>query len=99
MSGIKYEDFTNKFYEWAKDYIQIDKGDWLSIDGKAIKGTLTNYRSSYQEFVSLISVFCEKTGSVLTVGKINNSKDFTDINLTTENIYCYWCEIEELEKT
>lgn len=75
MSGIKYDDFTNKFYQWAKDYIQIDKGDWLSVDGKAIRGTVSNGNNNYQEFVSLISVFNEKTGSVLTVGKINNSKE------------------------
>lgn len=74
MQGIEYDDFTNKFYVWTKNYIQIEKGDWLSLDGKAIRGTVSNSNNSYQKFISLISVFNEKTGTVLSVGKINNSK-------------------------
>jgi len=75
MQEIDYEDFTMKFYYWATGYVDIEKGDWLSLDGKAIRGTVTNGNSSEQRFISLISVFSEKSGQILSVGKINNSKE------------------------
>jgi hypothetical protein len=75
MQEIDYEDFTKGFYDWAVEYVEIEKGDWLSLDGKAIRGTVTNGTSSEQNFVSLISVFSEKSGQILSVGKINNSKE------------------------
>jgi len=75
MIGIDYDDLNDKFYNWAKDYVKVAIGDWLSLDGKAIRGTVSNGKTSKQKFLSLISVFCEKSGSVLCVGKINNSKE------------------------
>ncbi len=75
MQEINHEDFTTKFYDWAVQYVEIQKGDWLSLDGKAIKGTVSNGTSSEQKFISLISVFSEKSRQILSVGKINNSKE------------------------
>ena len=75
IKGIDFEDFTAVFYEWSKDYIEIKKGDWLNIDGKAIKGTFDKNNINRQHFINLVSIFSEKTGTILSVGKILNSKE------------------------
>lgn len=75
MIGIDFEDFSSIFHEWSSRYISISKGDWLSLDGKAIKGTFDKSDINRQHFVNLVSVFLEKTKTVLSVGKIVNSKE------------------------
>ena len=75
IQGIDFNDFTMIFYEWSKNYIEIKKGDWLNIDGKAIKGTFDKNNIKRQHFVNLISIFSEQTGTILSVGKILNSKE------------------------
>ena len=73
--GIDFNDFSNVFHEWSSEYIDIKKGDWLSLDGKAIKGTFDKNNINRQHFINLVSIFSEKTGTVLSVGKILNSKE------------------------
>ncbi len=41
----------------SRQYVSIEAGDWLPIDGKAIASTVSNYDNSYQDFVSLVSIF------------------------------------------
>lgn len=72
MMGIDFEDFARIFNGWAQHYVQIQAGEWLAIDGKSIKGTLTAYASQYQNFVSMVSVFSSKQGIVLSVDKLDN---------------------------
>ncbi|MBF0121640.1 MAG: ISAs1 family transposase [Desulfobacterales bacterium] len=62
------------FENWAKNYVKIEKGDWLSIDGKAIASTVSNYDNSYQNFVSLVSIFSHKRGQVLKAAQLHSSK-------------------------
>ncbi len=75
MIGISFDDFILSFHEWSKDYISIKKGDWLNLDGKAIKGTFDKNNPSRQHFINLVSIFADRTGTVLNAGKILNSKE------------------------
>ncbi len=75
IKGIDFDELTMAFYYWSKDYISIQKGDWLSLDGKAIKGTFNTNNMKQQHFINLISVFSDKSGTVLSAGKILNSKE------------------------
>jgi hypothetical protein len=36
--------------------------DWLGVDGKSIKATVTNYDKAYQDFVNVVSVFSSPQG-------------------------------------
>jgi hypothetical protein len=47
----------------------------LSADGKSIKGTLQNYNSSSQNFVSIVSVFASKRGLVFGMEKLENKQE------------------------
>lgn len=48
---------------------------WLSIDGKAIKSTVSDQHSSKQNYLSLVSVFNNCMGIVISAGTLENKKN------------------------
>jgi len=64
------------FHKWTQDYVQIEEGEWVSVDGKSICSTVSNCSNEYQNFVSLVSLFCSKREQVLHVEKLENKKDY-----------------------
>jgi hypothetical protein len=72
---ISFENLSSIFYNWAKSKISIKKGDCLSLDGKSIRGTLTNANDSFQNFTSLVSVYSQKMKQILCLGKIETKKE------------------------
>ncbi len=62
------------FENWSRQYVTVGAGDWLSIDGKAITSTVSDYDNSYQDFVSLVSVFSMKRGQVVGFDILHNKK-------------------------
>ena len=85
LLGISFDDLSDKFYRWAKDYIKVDVGDWLSIDGKAIRGTVSNGTTSEQNFISLIPIFCESSGSISTILETSKGRDETRTVSVSDN--------------
>lgn len=75
IQNLNFQELENVFYNWSKEFIEIKKNDWVSIDGKAIKGTFPNSNKGLAGFVSLVSVFASKSKQVLKVGKINTHKE------------------------
>lgn len=76
-SFIRTADFASiqkAFHKWTQSYVQIEEGEWVSIDGKSIRSTVSDYSSEYQNFVSLVSLFCSKREQVLHVQKLENKK-------------------------
>jgi predicted transposase YbfD/YdcC len=74
---IQYTDFKciyKAFRSWAEQYVSISAGDWLAVDGKAIASTVSDYDNSYQDFVSLVSVFSQREGQVAGFDKLSNKK-------------------------
>lgn len=74
LKGIDFEEVVTAFHAWAAQYVTIEPGEWLSIDGKALASTVTDYAASYQNFVSLVSIFSHRRGQVLKAGKLENQK-------------------------
>jgi predicted transposase YbfD/YdcC len=75
---IQNVDFTllrNIFHQWAIRIIPIQKHDIMSVDGKALKGTVKESQSDLQNFTSLVSVFSSKRRQVLTAEKIETKKE------------------------
>jgi hypothetical protein len=63
------------FHKWTQDYVSIEANEWISIDGKSIRSTVSDYSNEYQNFVSLVSLFCSRREQVLHVEKLENKKD------------------------
>jgi hypothetical protein len=99
---IDFKEFSKQFHNWAKQYISIEKQEWISIDGKAIGGTVVNPHSIDQHFVSLVSLYCSKQKLVLGNALVANSKesevpvvrqliealDLKGVNFTLDALHC-----------
>lgn len=74
LQQVNFDSLNAAFNDWAGQYVSMCKGNTFAIDGKSIGSTITSYDNSYQNFVSLISVFAVQRGIVLRTGKIENKK-------------------------
>lgn len=75
LQKINFQELEEIFYQWSLDYIKMEDKEWISIDGKALKGTVTNPQSSEQNFKSLVSVFVSKMKQNLKSKKIEVKKE------------------------
>lgn len=75
LQNIDFDSFAASFNRWALQYVPLCKGDTKAIDGKAIAGTASDCHGSYQNFVSLVSVFASQRGIVLSCHRIENGKE------------------------
>ncbi|GAK51676.1 hypothetical protein U14_02921 [Candidatus Moduliflexus flocculans] len=74
IKGVDFDDVITAFNQWASQYVTLAPEEWLAIDGKALASTVTEYDSSYQNFVALVSVFSHKRGQVFRAAKLENQK-------------------------
>lgn len=72
---IDFKEVSRQFHQWAKQYINISKNEWISIDGKAIGGTVSGAHSIDQNFVSLVSLYCSKQKLIFGNAQVLNSKE------------------------
>lgn len=75
IQTLDFNKLQSLFHTWTTKFVTIKKGEWLSIDGKAIKGTIKNANDPFQDFMSLVTVFMNKKKQALFVGKINTKKE------------------------
>lgn len=75
VMGVDFDLLVKIFNQWAQNYVEIEESEWLSTDGKSIKGTVQNYNSSGQNFVSIVSVFASKRGLVFGMEKLENKSE------------------------
>jgi hypothetical protein len=76
-SFILSTDFSSiqkAFHKWTQGFVSIEAGEWISMDGKSIRSTVSDYSNEYQNFVSLVSLFCSRREQVLHVEKLENKK-------------------------
>lgn len=75
LKGIDFDQVLAAFRQWSQQYVTIDDEELLAIDGKALGSTVIDDSNSYQNFVSLVSVFSHKRGLVVTSSKYENKKE------------------------
>ncbi|MDY0095934.1 MAG: ISAs1 family transposase [Candidatus Vecturithrix sp.] len=74
LKGVQFDDVLTAFNDWAEQHVTIEAEEWMALDGNALASTVTEEASSYQNFVSLVSVFSHKRGQVLGAAKLENQK-------------------------
>jgi hypothetical protein len=75
VQGLDYNVLSQKFYQWAVQNTCLEEREWVSIDGKAIRGAATNYNDDKQRFINLVSLYCSKQKLVLGNALVDNSKE------------------------
>lgn len=72
LQQLDYARLLEVFNQWAQQHIELEPGDALSIDGKAIAGTLVEPKAAQQDFLSVVSLYCQKQGVVLSAQAFEN---------------------------
>jgi hypothetical protein len=62
------------FHTWAKQYVPIEENEWICIDGKSIKSTVSDSHNSYQNFVCLVSLFSQKREQIIFAERFENKE-------------------------
>jgi hypothetical protein len=75
---LNYELLLKQFNDWIESNGILPSGEWVSIDGKALKNTVTNYSHPEQNFVNVVSAFSHQKGLVLGI-KVNKNKEKSEI--------------------
>ncbi|MCC6972235.1 MAG: ISAs1 family transposase [Phycisphaerales bacterium] len=102
IMNVDFVALNNAFSQWASAYVSIEKDEWISIDGKSIRSTVENYDNSYQNFVSLVSVFTQKRGQVIKASAFDNKRTseiavvqqllevlaLKDVTITMDALHC-----------
>jgi predicted transposase YbfD/YdcC len=91
MEGINNAYLIAIFNQWA-DQLPPENilENWVAIDGKSIRSTVGKYQNNQQNFVSIVSAFCQDNQLVFALHKLGN-KQGTEINIAreiVENLPC-----------
>ncbi|MBU7585015.1 MAG: hypothetical protein KAF91_19260 [Nostoc sp. TH1S01] len=65
MMSIDFQILAELFNVWAEKSLPINFQELFAIDGKCIKSTVTGGNQSYQNFVSIVSVYSHQQGWVI----------------------------------
>jgi hypothetical protein len=102
MMSLDFNQLSGVFYQWTKKRVVIRRREWFSCDGKGMKDSLTNHNTKYQNFVSIVSVYCNRAGLVIQTKAMNNKErseaellrepiealDITGIVLSADALHC-----------
>lgn len=72
IKTLNFNPLTDLFNTWAAVTIPPNPGERLAIDGKSICCTVTDYNDSYQNFISMISVYSHQRGIGLRTETMSN---------------------------
>jgi len=73
MLGVDWRSLIEVFNQWASQLTSCtEESRWFAIDGKCLKSTVEHYCHNQQNFVSIVSVFCQEHGLVVQLARIEN---------------------------
>jgi hypothetical protein len=75
IQDLDFKSLSENFYQWARQHTDLSENEWLHIDGKAMKGTMSDYTIEKQRFVNLVSLYNGRIGQVIAQGLVDNSKE------------------------
>jgi hypothetical protein len=85
MLNLDYKELQLAFNQWSQQYSLIPTSEWISLDGKSLKNTVSNYDNEKQNFISCVSAFSHQRKLVLGV-KMMENKEESEINVVRELI-------------
>jgi hypothetical protein len=74
MIQVDYQALTQVFNQWASQYTHHHRGQWIAIDGKSLKNTVSDCCGREQNFVMMVSAFSHHRGEILGVKVMENKK-------------------------
>ena len=74
LQKLDFKVLAQQFEQWANSTFDTEPGEWIAIDGKSIKGTVTEPGTAYQNFIGLVSVYSSRQGVVLASQQFESKK-------------------------
>ncbi|MEP6490285.1 ISAs1 family transposase [Microcoleus vaginatus GB2-A3] len=75
IQSLDFEILAVIFNVWSQQALPILPGELMAIDGKTIKSTLVGGNTSYQNFVSMVSVYSHERGWVVRHKVMENQQE------------------------
>ena len=72
LQTLDFQPLTDLFNTWAGAIAPPIPQERLAVDGKSIRCTVTDYSQSYQNFISVVSVFSHQRGIVVRTQPLAN---------------------------
>ncbi len=85
MLNLDYEELQLVFNQGRQQYSLIPSSEWISLDGKSLKNTVSNYDNAQQNLINCVSAFSHQRGLVLGV-KMMENKGESEINVVRDLI-------------
>jgi len=85
IHSLDFEVIAVLFNVWSQQTLPINPGELMAIDGKSIKSTSVGGNSSYQNFVSMVSVYSHDRGWVVR-HKVMENQQQSEIQVVEELI-------------
>ncbi len=57
LQKLGFQVLAQQFEQWVNSTITLEPSEWVAVDGKSIKGTVTAPGTAYQNFISLVSLY------------------------------------------
>ena len=65
LQKLDFQALAQQFGQWVNSTFTLEPGEWVAMDGKSIRGTVTEPGTAYQNFVNMVSVYRPNQGIVL----------------------------------
>ena len=75
VSGVDFNALSTAFLAWAREHVEIAPGEWLSVDGKSLRGTATEAFDAQQNFTALVSFYAQKRGVLVRAQAYENKEE------------------------
>ena len=99
---IDYQAVTQVFNDWASHYTHNQQSQWVALDGKSLKNTVSDCYGKQQNFVMMVSAFSHDRGEILGIEVMENKKqseivavqdliqllDLSGVVLTMDALHC-----------
>ncbi|MUL39389.1 ISAs1 family transposase [Gloeocapsopsis dulcis] len=89
LTRVDFEQLRQLFNQWAQASCATEPGEAIAVDGKSIKVSLKDYDQSYQDFVSVVSVYSPRQGVVLGLQSMHNraSSEIVTVQTLLEQLH------------
>jgi len=99
LMNINHQKFANIFTQWMKHYMKKSSSRWVSVDGKAIKGTkqkeedkklahLVSFFTSDSKEVLIARKTASKSNEIPLVQKMMEEFPLKDMIITLDALHC-----------
>lgn len=83
LNSLDFNEVNKAFTQWVNDNITLEQEDWIAFDGKAIRSTLTDYESSSQDFINMVTAFNHRLQVSLDQDSFQNKKNHEGSAIST----------------